>query len=95
MHIWELRQAYANYYFIDENCSYQLLALLEVARPRLDLTRHFQWWAIPVDTVRSVIEQKGLLARAVYRPSARAAVDYRLRRLNAHKRGLAYDLALG
>jgi hypothetical protein len=95
MHIWELRQAYAEYYFIDENCSYQLLALLEVARPQLDLTRHFQWWAIPVDTVRSVIEQKGLLARTVYRPSARAAVDYRLRRLDSHKRDLAYDLALG
>jgi hypothetical protein len=95
MHIWELRQAYAEYYFIDENCSYQLLALLEVARPQLDLTRHFQRWAIPVDTVRSVIEQKGLLARAVYRPSARAAVDYRLRRLDSHKRDQAHDLALG
>jgi Domain of unknown function (DUF4105) len=95
MHVWELRQAYANYYFLDENCSYQLLALLEVARPELDLTRHFNWWAIPVDTVRVVLKHVGLLARAVYRPSARADIDYRLSRLDPHQRDLAYSLALG
>ena len=32
-HLWELLPVYFDYYFIDENCSYQLLALLEAARP--------------------------------------------------------------
>ncbi|HXV24717.1 MAG TPA: DUF4105 domain-containing protein [Alphaproteobacteria bacterium] len=95
MHLWELRQAYAKYYFLDENCSYQLLALLEVARPELDLTGDFDWWAIPADTIRAVVEQAGLLARAVYRPSAHADIDHRLSRLDPYQRGLAYRLALG
>lgn len=95
MHVWEMRQAYADYYFFDENCSYQLLTLLEVARPKLDLTGGFEWWAIPTDTVRAVIEQEGLLASAIYRPSARAEIDHRLSRLNPDQRDLAYRLALG
>ena len=95
MHIWEVRQVYADYYFLDENCSYQLLALLEVARPELHLTDGFDWWAIPADTVRVVVEQAGLLSRAVYRPSARADIDHRLSLLDPHQRDLAYSLAMG
>jgi len=95
MHVWELRQVYAKYYFFDENCSYQLLSLLEVARPELDLTGSFDWWAIPADTVGVVVAQSGLLARAVYRPSARADIDNRLSQLDPHQRDLAYSLALG
>ena len=95
MHVWELRQIYANYYFLDENCSYQLLALLEVARPELDLTGGFGGWAIPADTVRAVVAQSGLLAHAVYRPSSRADIDHRLSELDPHQRDLAYGLALG
>ncbi len=95
MHVWELRQAFAKYYFLDENCSYQLLSLLEVARPEIDLTGDFDWWAIPTDTVRAVVEQAGLLARAVYRPSARADIDHRLSRLDPYQRDLAYRLAMG
>src|SRR5688500_15186877 len=52
-HAWELLPAYFEYYFFDENCSYHLLALLQVARPDLELTAPFRLWALPVDTVRS------------------------------------------
>ena len=37
-HVWELRQVRFDYYFFDENCSFRLLELLEVARPSLRLT---------------------------------------------------------
>lgn len=95
MHLWELGQQYANYYFFDENCSYQLLSLLEAARPSLDVTGDFGFWAIPADTVRAVLKQTGLLKRAVYRPSSRAEIDHRLRLLDARERDLAYRLAMG
>jgi hypothetical protein len=95
MHIWELRRHFADYYFIDENCSYQLLSLLEVARPSLDLTGRFGGWAIPADTVRAVVENEGILSRAVYRPSARTGIDHRLAAIDRHERTLAYELALG
>src|SRR5207247_7522605 len=53
LHLWELLPAYYQYYFFDENCSYHLLGLLQVARPELELPAPFRWWALPVDTVRS------------------------------------------
>lgn len=34
-HVWELKQIKFDYFFFDENCSYRLLELLQVARPSL------------------------------------------------------------
>jgi hypothetical protein len=39
-HAWELQGIYARYFFFDENCSFNLLYLLDVARPSLRLTAH-------------------------------------------------------
>jgi hypothetical protein len=78
MHIWELGPVWFDYYFFDENCSYYLLEVLEGARPDLDLSSRFRWWAIPSDTVRAVVEQQGLLKRAAYRPSNATQILHRL-----------------
>ncbi|UVJ43380.1 DUF4105 domain-containing protein [Pseudomonas sp. LS1212] len=67
-HIWELKQISFDYFFFDENCSYRLLELLQVARPGLDLTSQFQLTAIPTDTVKAV-KQSGLVEKIDYRPS--------------------------
>ena len=67
-HVWELRQVRFDYYFFDENCSFRLLELLEVARPSLRLTDQFPLTAIPADTVRAVREA-GLITEVNYRPS--------------------------
>jgi hypothetical protein len=67
-HVWELRQIRFNYFFFDENCSYRLLELLQVARPSLKLTQQFPLTAIPTDTVKAV-KQAGLVEKIDYRPS--------------------------
>ena len=67
-HTWELHFFYADYYFFKENCSYNLLWLLEYARPSLNLSRQFMFWAIPADTVRAVAEAD-LVTDTHYRPS--------------------------
>ncbi|MBA1204633.1 DUF4105 domain-containing protein [Pseudomonas capeferrum] len=67
-HVWELKQIQFDYFFFDENCSYRLLELLQVARPGLDLTSQFPLTAIPTDTVKAV-KQSGLVANTHYRPS--------------------------
>jgi hypothetical protein len=95
MHAWELGPEYADYYFFDENCSYQLLTLLEAARPSLRLTDEFDYWAIPADTVRTVVKQSGLLKKAVFRPSARTEIDHRLNALSADQRDLVLRMAQG
>ncbi|OUS26724.1 hypothetical protein A9Q99_15980 [Gammaproteobacteria bacterium 45_16_T64] len=68
-HVWELRNIAFTYFFFDENCSYRLLELLEVAKPGVELTETFRVHAIPIDTVR-VLEDNRLLGDSVYRASA-------------------------
>lgn len=67
-HVWELKQIKFDYFFFDENCSYRLLELLQVARPGLRLTEQFPLTAIPTDTVKAV-KDAGLVERIDYRPS--------------------------
>ncbi len=67
-HVWELKQIKFDYFFFDENCSYRLLELLQVARPGLKLTEQFPLTAIPTDTVKAV-KDAGLVEKIDYRPS--------------------------
>ncbi|WP_226455757.1 Lnb N-terminal periplasmic domain-containing protein [Pseudomonas sp. AF03-9] len=67
-HVWELKQIKFDYFFFDENCSYRLLELLQVARPGLRLTEQFPLTAIPTDTVKAV-KDAGLVEKIDYRPS--------------------------
>ncbi len=66
LHLWEMQRAEFDYYFLDENCSYQLLALLELARDDLSLIEDFPLQAIPSDTVKT-LANNGLLAEPKYR----------------------------
>ena len=95
MHIWELTPVWFDYWFFDENCAYYILAALEVARPDLDLTGPFRWWAIPSDTVRTVVAQPGLLRRAAYRPSNATLLRHRLGAMDAAERSLVERLGRG
>ncbi|HEX5637812.1 MAG TPA: DUF4105 domain-containing protein [Gammaproteobacteria bacterium] len=73
-HVWELRDKKIDYFFLRENCSYQLLSLLNVARPGLGLTRNqFPLYAMPADTVRRLNDAK-VIDHAVYRPARASRV---------------------
>ena len=69
LHLWELGGTYFDYYYFDENCSYHLLSLLEVANPELEMTDHFFHSVLPTQTIKLLMEQKGLVAKVEYRPS--------------------------
>ncbi|QDF68374.1 DUF4105 domain-containing protein [Shewanella sp. SNU WT4] len=68
MHLWELQNASFEYYFLDENCSYQLLSVLQLAREEWQFTQEFPLHAIPADTV-NVLAAAGLLQTPQYRPA--------------------------
>lgn len=78
LHIWELKEVYSDYFFFDENCSFDLLFLLEAARPTLQLTDRFwgrmKFWVIPSDTVR-VVKESGLVVKEKYRPSQATRIE--------------------
>jgi hypothetical protein len=82
LHAWETRTTYFDYYFIDENCSYQLLTLLEVADPSLHLVERFSGRVVPADTVRVVLDQPGLVRRLTARPSLVGTMTERKARLD-------------
>lgn len=67
-HLWELDSTHFDYYFLSENCSYHLLALLDVASPESRMAERFGAWTIPIDTVRAA-QAAGIAGEPVLRPS--------------------------
>lgn len=94
MHVYEVDVIYSDYYFFDENCSYQLFFLIDAARPGLDLTDQAAPWVIPLDTVR-VAKKNGLITESVYRPSKSTQVKYIASLLPTEGRKKALAMAEG
>lgn len=92
-HIWEMDSVHFAYYFLNKNCSYQLLSLLDAARPSMHLTRQYNWYAIPSDTIRSLADVPGLLGRAEYRPSMETSLRWEAKQLTGAQLSLADDIA--
>lgn len=76
-HVWELKEIEFDYYFFDENCSFRLLELLEVARPTVNLLDDFPVAAIPIDTIR-IAQQNDMIASAYYRPSVLTELKHQI-----------------
>ncbi len=91
-HVWELKQIRFDYFFFDENCSFRLLELLEIARPGLTLTEQFPITAIPTDTVRAV-KDAGLVKSIDYRPSRERELLARAKPLSSDEQHWALRLA--
>ncbi len=73
-HIWEIKDTRSSYYFFTDNCSYEMLWLMEIARPDIDLRGKFFYEVIPLETVHAVKEEE--LVRGVhYRPSKRSVIE--------------------
>ena len=92
-HAWELGPVTFDYFFFDENCSYQLLALIEVARPGASLTDRFPLAAIPSDTVKVLLEEEGILRQAVFRPSSKSRIDHLLALQSSEQQAISYQLS--
>lgn len=94
-HLWELGGNYFDYYYFQENCSYHILSLLEVANPDLHLTDQFFFHVIPSDTVKALTRYDRLIANTVYRPSLLSQMSHKRAQMNdhqeAHLQGLIQD----
>ncbi len=98
LHIWDMQNIFSDYYFFDENCSYDLLFLIEAARPTVHLTdtvgQGTQFWVIPSDTIRQM-RQNDLIESVRYRPSQATKISAISARLTGDDRELARELGLG
>lgn len=91
-HLWELKDIYSDYYFFDENCSYNLLFLLEAARPSLHLTDRTRAWVIPVDTIR-IIKETGIVENIEFRPAKATKIRYIASSLDEDYQKIALKIA--
>lgn len=93
-HIWELQNIKSSYYFIDENCSYNLLFLIEAARPELHLAEKTRFFVLPTQTIDIALDS-GVLGEPSYRPSQGTRIRNIVGQLDGEKRQMARDLAYG
>ena len=80
-HLWEEGSTYFDYFYLSENCSYHVLAALEVSDPSLHLLDKLRNPVVPVDTVRALVENRGLVREIRYRPALRTTVRTEVARL--------------
>ncbi len=67
--VWELEaNSYSDYFFLDENCSYVLLTLLEVAKPDWNVAGYF-FHMIPGESIKKVAAVPGAVKNVKFRPS--------------------------
>jgi hypothetical protein len=95
-HLWEVsRRGYFRYYFLDENCSWHMLSLLEAARPDLDLKQHSPVVTIPSETIRDLKAADLLDGEPRLRPSLRRKADWAMEPLSPDERERAASLLIG
>lgn len=82
-HLWELlNNSWFDYYFLDENCSYQLFWPLNFARPELQLIDRSALFWTPAETVRKLHDELNGFAGVKERASVKS-------RFNALKNSLS------
>jgi len=87
-HLWELRNHSIKYYFVRENCSYQILSLIKSARPSLQFESVFQYSTFPIDTIRYLSNNK-LISDHRYRPTRRENIAGKYRELSESQKLVA------
>ncbi len=92
MHAWEMGNAYFDYFFFKENCSYHILSLLEYANPDLHLRDEFHLWTIPAETVRAIMAYPGMVGTTTYRPSRSTIIKRKRTLLIAEERMLSKQI---
>jgi len=91
-HVWELNQkGQFKYFFFDENCSYRILTLLEVARPDWVLSE-FSIHVIPAETVKKVLNTPGAITDIHYRPSLFSQMEAKWAILNPEEETQTWNL---
>lgn len=88
LHTYELKDSYSDYFFFKENCSYNVLWLLEIAKPNLNLVDKFYVKTIPLDTIK-LLEELNLLKDSKYRASKMSKMKYILNKKIQNKEYLS------
>ncbi|MBR1904515.1 MAG: DUF4105 domain-containing protein, partial [Alphaproteobacteria bacterium] len=80
-HLYEMRMVRIPYFFLNKNCSYMILEMLEAVRPTQNLIQDFTWHAIPLDTLKAV-QRAGFIDNVHYRPAQYTQIQARIKQMN-------------
>jgi hypothetical protein len=86
LHLWELAATHIDYYYLTHNCSYEILAAVEAAVPRIDLVSHLKFVVLPKDAIRALLTVPGLVRGVEYRPSLRSRFRAQVSHLSAREK---------
>lgn len=73
-HLLELEHSTSPYYFLSNNCSYQLIKAIEVVKTDVDVSNLLPPFVIPLDTVKLVSNKTKLVKKINYKASLKS--DY-------------------
>lgn len=90
-HIWELGHTDFDYYYFLENCSYHLLALIDLVVPEKSLTDKYSVFAIPADTIR-LLREEGLVEEGKRRESTYSRLTRLSQELDNESLKMARDI---
>lgn len=93
-HLWELKDLELPYLFFTDNCSYNILWLLEAARPSVNLRKYFIYQVNPPETLFAM-QKENLVSAQIYRPSKRTTINAYKDSLSISAVSKAKKLALG
>ncbi|WP_457561096.1 Lnb N-terminal periplasmic domain-containing protein [Caminibacter sp.] len=68
LHLYEIKNTWSYYYYFNKNCSYEILWLLEAARPSLEVIYKFNLKTLPVDTLKELKNENEIVS-SNFRPS--------------------------
>ncbi len=91
-HLWEMTNTHFDYYFLNENCSYHLLSLLEVANPEWNFRDQFNILSLPLETIRAVTEAPGAVRSVQRRPALIQILENRIYKMNKKDRQEFFNL---
>jgi hypothetical protein len=95
-HFWELKNsALMNYYFLDDNCSLMILALIEVAKPEWNLVAPHPLVVVPLETIKKLKAIPGAIQSVQYRPSIRKRSDENFASLSSAEKSEVKKLIRG
>lgn len=81
-HIWEMKQGLGYYYYLSENCSFYMMAILETVNPQWKLLEKTKKYVIPGDTIRTLQSIPDMIRNVSYRPSLRKKLYHRYQKLS-------------
>lgn len=85
-HVYELYDVSVDYKFLTNNCAFETLWLLEVARPGLGITEYFNSVVIPYDTI-SHLKEIGMISDIRTQPSLVESMYQKYSSLDSKEKG--------